>query len=183
MFLVMRVLSRRQFVATLAATAPALTISRRVCAAAAAEPRLLRFDHLHTGERLEVEYFSGGSYLRDALDSVNHLLRDFRTNELHPIDVKLLDLLHDLNAITDRRQAFQVISGYRSPATNEMLRHRSEGVAAHSLHMEGRAIDIRLEGVPLTRLRDAALSMQRGGVGFYGPSNFVHVDTGRVRRW
>ena len=183
MFLVMRVLSRRQFVATLAATAPALTISRGVCAAAAAEPRLLRFEHLHTGERLEVEYFSGGSYLRDALDSVNHLLRDFRTNELHPIDVKLLDLLHDLNAITDRRQAFQVISGYRSPATNEMLRHRSEGVAAHSLHMEGRAIDIRLAGVPLIRLRDAALSMQRGGVGFYGPSNFVHVDTGRVRRW
>jgi uncharacterized protein YcbK (DUF882 family) len=179
----MKVLSRRQFVATFAATGSAFAIGRRTYAAEAAEPRLLRFNHLHTGERLEVEYFSDGVYLRDALDSVEHLLRDFRTNELHAIDVRLLDLLHDLNAITDSRQAFQVISGYRSPITNAMLRQHSEGVAAHSLHMEGRAIDIRVADVPLTKLRDAALSMQRGGVGFYAPSNFIHVDTGRVRRW
>jgi uncharacterized protein YcbK (DUF882 family) len=176
-------LSRRHFVATLASFAPALGVTRRVCSAAALEPRLLRFDHLHTGERLEVEYFSGGSYLDDALASVNHLLRDFRTNEVHAIDVKLLDLLHDLSRVAGSHRAFQVISGYRSLATNEMLRHRSEGVAAHSLHMDGRAIDIRLADVRLTTLRDAALSMQRGGVGYYAASNFVHVDTGRVRRW
>jgi uncharacterized protein YcbK (DUF882 family) len=138
---------------------------------------------MHTGERLVVEYFTGGAYLPDALGSIDHLLRDFRTNEIHAIDRQLLDLLHALSRTTGTRMPFQVISGYRSPATNQMLRSRSEGVAAHSLHMEGQAIDLRLPDVTLRTLRDAARALRGGGVGYYPASNFVHVDTGRVRIW
>lgn len=145
--------------------------------------RSLRFSHLHTGERLSVEYFSGGEYLPDALRAVNQLLRDFRTGEVHAIDPGLLDLLHGLTDVTGCQQPFEVISGYRSPATNRTLRSRSEGVAARSLHMQGQAIDIRVADVSLPRLRDAALTAGRGGVGYYPASNFVHVDTGRVRAW
>jgi uncharacterized protein YcbK (DUF882 family) len=119
----------------------------------------------------------------DALATVNHFLRDFRTSEVHVIDPSLLDLLHELAGITGSTQPFQVISGYRSPATNEMLRRHSEGVAAGSLHMKGQAIDIRVAGVPLDALHRAALDLRRGGVGYYPASDFVHVDTGRVRRW
>ena len=130
-----------------------------------------------------MEYFSDGSYLQDALASVNHFLRDFRTDEVHAIDPGLLDLLHGLSDLTGTAKPFQVISGYRSPATNEMLRHLSEGVAGGSLHMKGLAIDIRLADVPLAKLRSAALAAERGGVGYYPASDFVHVDTGRVRAW
>lgn len=175
-------ISRRRFVTTLAAAAPILAAPRRLLAHAAS-PRSLRFTHTHTGERLAVEYFSGGTYLQDALATVNHFLRDFRTSETHAIDPDLLDLLYGLTGLTGSTQPFQVISGYRSPATNEMLRHRSEGVAAGSLHMKGQAIDIRLADVPLTTLRSAALAVRRGGVGYYPASDFVHVDTGRVRTW
>ena len=175
-------LSRRAFVVTCAGAASALWMPRQTLAATAA-PRILKFDHLHTGERLTIEYYRSGTYVPDALGSINHLLRDFRTNEVHAIDEHLLDLLHELNGATGSGQPFQVISGYRSPATNEMLRRHSEGVAAHSLHMEGQAIDIRLADVPLARLRDAALFIRRGGVGYYRASNFVHVDTGRIRNW
>jgi uncharacterized protein YcbK (DUF882 family) len=167
---------RRRFVAALAAL-PAVAQAR------VAEPRVLEFSHLHTGERLEVEYFSRGSYLPDALGAVNHLLRDFRTGDVGTMDPALLDLLHALRARTGSQRPFQIISGYRSPATNRMLHARSSGVATKSLHMSGQAIDIRLGDVPLPALRDAALSLRRGGVGFYPGSNFVHVDTGRVRAW
>lgn len=179
-------ISRRQFVGALAGSVPIFAASRRLLAAGAAPemtPRSLRFFHTHTGERLAVEYFSGTEYLADALRTVNHFLRDFRTGDVHPVDPELLDLLHLLTRKTGTSQAFQVISGYRSPATNEMLRHRSEGVAAGSLHMRGQAVDIRLSDVPLVKLRVAALAARRGGVGFYPASDFVHVDTGRVRTW
>jgi uncharacterized protein YcbK (DUF882 family) len=119
----------------------------------------------------------------EALTTVNYLLRDFRTGDVHGIDTALLDLLHELTVVTDTTRPFQVISGYRSPATNEMLRHHSEGVAAGSLHLKGPAIDIRLADVPLGQLRRAALEARRGGVGYYPASDFVHVDTGRVRAW
>ena len=109
--------------------------------------------------------------------------RDFRTGDVHAIDTGLLDLLHNLTTVTETTRPFQVISGYRSPATNAMLRQVSEGVAAGSLHMQGLAIDIRLADVPLGKLRKAALAMKRGGVGYYPASDFVHVDTGRVRAW
>ncbi len=178
----MRGLSRRDFVAALAATIPCLATPRWVFARSLAT-RELRFAHTHTGERLTVEYFNGGTYLQDALATINHFLRDFRTSEVHPIDPDLLDLLNGLTTLTESGQPFQVISGYRSPATNDMLRHRSEGVAAGSLHMNGQAIDIRLADVPLAKLRNAALAIRRGGVGYYAASDFVHVDTGRVRTW
>jgi uncharacterized protein YcbK (DUF882 family) len=145
--------------------------------------RSLAFTHLHTGERLAVEYFNGGGYLPDALRAVDELLRDFRTGEVHEIDPRLLDLLHGVTGETGSRRPYEVISGFRSPATNRMLRSRSEAVAARSLHMVGQAIDIRLADVPLGQLRRAALGLRGGGVGYYPASNFVHVDTGRVRAW
>ena len=177
-------ISRRQFMSGLAASVPMIAASRDVFAASAAMvPRALTFVHTHTGERLAIEYFSGAEYLPDALSTVNHFLRDFRTGDVHTIDPDLLDLLHHLTTKTATATAFQVISGYRSPATNEMLRQHSEGVAAGSLHMKGQAIDLRLADVPLPHLRAAALAIGRGGVGFYPASNFVHLDTGRVRAW
>lgn len=172
----MSALSRRLFVAALAGS-PLLVRARD------SGPRVLSFNHLHTGERLEVEYFSAGGYVHDALGAVNHLLRDFRNGEVGPIDPALLDLLHALRTKTESDRPFEIISGYRSPATNRMLHERSSGVATKSLHMSGQAIDIRVAGVPLASLRDAALALGRGGVGFYPGSNFVHVDTGRVRAW
>ena len=175
--------SRRDFVARVAAALPVLALAPHSFAEATAGPRVLDFSHLHTGERLEVEYFSGGTYVPDALRAIDQLLRDFRTGDVHRIEPGLLDLLHQLASATDSRRPFEVISGYRSPATNQMLRSRSEGVAARSLHMQGQAIDIRLGDVSLVDLRGAALAAQRGGVGFYRASNFVHVDVGRVRSW
>jgi len=174
-------LSRRAFVAALVGGAPVLA-ARRLLASSAAT-RSLDFTHTHTGERLAVDYFVGGKYVPDALTTVDHFLRDFRTGDVHAIDPRLLDLLFRLADATMSRRPFQVISGYRSPATNEMLRHRSEGVAAGSLHMRGQAIDIRLADVPLSRLRNAALAARLGGVGYYPASDFVHIDTGRVRAW
>jgi len=166
----------------LAAAVPMLATPRRLLAGSVSA-RSLRLTHTHTGERLAVEYFSGGTYQQDAIATVNHFLRDFRTSEVHAIDPDLLDLLHGVTDLTGSTQPFQVISGYRSPATNDMLRHRSEGVASGSLHMKGQAIDIRLGDVPLATLRKAALAVRRGGVGYYPASDFVHVDTGRVRTW
>lgn len=176
-------LSRRGFVAALAGAAVPLAAAPRQARAAVAAPRVLRFDHLHTGERLELEYFSAGHYLPDALDAANRLLRDFRTGDVGTMDPQLLDLLHRLAQATGTRRPFQIISGYRSPATNEMLRGKSRGVATQSLHMKGQAIDVRLADVPLAALRDTALAQRVGGVGYYPGSNFVHVDTGRVRAW
>ncbi len=178
----MRNLSRRQFVGGFAVAVPFMATAPRLLATTLSS-RALRFSHTHTGERLAVEYFSGGAYLDDALATVNQFLRDFRTGDVHAIDPDLLDLLYRLNQLTGSTRAYQVISGYRSPATNEMLRHRSEGVAAGSLHMQGQAIDIRLADVPLAKLRNTALSVRRGGVGYYPASDFVHVDTGRFRTW
>jgi uncharacterized protein YcbK (DUF882 family) len=178
----MKTHSRRRFLSSLAASVPIIAAPRRLLAAATGI-RALRFTHTHTGERLAIEYFSGGAYLPDALTTVNYFLRDFRTGDVHDIDPTLLDLLHALSAVTETSKPFQVISGYRCPATNDMLRHRSEGVAAGSLHMQGQAIDIRLADVPLIKLRRAALDARLGGVGYYPASEFVHVDTGRVRMW
>jgi uncharacterized protein YcbK (DUF882 family) len=175
--------SRRRFLATMAGALPILAASPAVLLADPASTRLLRFSHTHTGERLTVEYFSAGRYLPDALGTVNHFLRDFRTGQVHDIDPQLLDLLHEVMSATGATRPFEVISGYRSPQTNAMLRQRSERVASGSLHMKGQAIDIRLSDVPLVRLRTAALALRRGGVGYYPASNFVHVDTGRVRFW
>lgn len=178
----MTTICRRTFVKTLAGAMPLLAAPRHLVAHASATRRL-HFTHTHTGERLAVEYCDRGAYLQDALAAVNHFLRDFRTGDVHAIDEALLDLLCDVADLTETTRPFQVISAYRSPVTNEALRHRNEGVASGSLHMTGQAIDVRLADVPLTRLRQAALAVRRGGVGYYPASDFVHVDTGRVRAW
>jgi len=139
--------------------------------------------NLHTDERCSVVYREAGQAIPDALSEVNRVLRDFRTGEVHPIDTRLLDLMADLSAKMEASGPFHIISGYRSPATNSMLHDKSDGVATKSLHMQGMAVDIRLPGRPLTKVRDTALAMGRGGVGYYAKSDFVHVDVGRVRRW
>jgi uncharacterized protein YcbK (DUF882 family) len=186
-----RDLNRRRFLGIGAATAAAAVVPARLRAASVAKAprvpeRVLSFFNTHTGERLKTAYCCGGSYRPEALNDINHILRDFRANEIKPIDPKLLDLLHELGGTLETDQPFHIISGYRSPATNAMLRERGgavTGVASHSLHIDGKAIDIRLPGVKLDHLRAAARSLQLGGVGYYPSSNFVHVDTGRVRHW
>lgn len=145
--------------------------------------RRLSIESLHTGERLSTVYWADGQYLPGALDEVNWVLRDHRNNASHPMDPRLLDLLAALDNAFDGGATFQVISGYRSPETNKMLVAASDGVARGSLHLQGQAIDIRIPGVRLASLRDAAMSLQAGGVGYYARSDFVHVDTGRVRHW
>ena len=149
----------------------------------APERRSLSFVHTHTGEQLSSVYFEAGQYRADELERINHLLRDFRTDEVHPIDTGVLDILADLRLLADRDEPYEVISGYRSPLTNAALRRHSSGVAEHSLHLQGRAIDVRLPGFPTRRLRELALGMARGGVGFYAQSDFVHLDNGRLRYW
>lgn len=145
--------------------------------------RRLSFDNLHTGEKLDLPYWIEGDYVPDALAEINHVLRDFRTNQVAAIDTGLLELLHRVKATLGTSRPFQVISGYRSPASNQMLASHSSGVAKHSLHMQGMAIDVRLPGVPLADLRQAGLMLKGGGVGYYPGSNFVHLDVGRVRTW
>ena len=152
-------------------------------ASAALTPRRVAFHNLHTGESLDALYFDKGAYVPDALRAVNKVLRDFRTGDVHPIDPALLDLLASLSGRLGTRASYQVISGYRSPKTNAMLHKASNGVATRSLHMQGMAIDIRVQGVDLGRLHKAALAEGRGGVGYYPSSNFVHVDVGPVRQW
>ncbi len=145
--------------------------------------RELAFYNLHTGENLKTAYWAEGGYLPDALADINHILRDFRNDQVLPIEPPLLDLLHNIHSTLDTSQPFHIVSGYRSPATNASLAANSDGVAKSSLHMQGKAIDLYVEGVPLNELRHAAIALQSGGVGYYPNSNFVHVDIGRVRSW
>ena len=140
--------------------------------------------HTHTGEKIDLVYANGERYLPEALGGLNRFLRDHYSGEVGQIDPQLFHLLHHVRRELGVQTPFQVISGYRSPKTNANLRNtRGGGVAKRSLHMDGQAIDVRLPGVPLADLRDAALSMRLGGVGFYPRDQFVHLDTGRVRNW
>jgi len=146
----------------------------------------LRFYHTHANERLDIVYRRGENYLPDALAELDRYLRDHRTGEVRHFDPHLFDLLYDLTrSVNDSGGEIDVICGYRTPWSNEFLRTRSAhtGVAVHSLHMQAEAIDIRLPGIPTSAVRDAALRLERGGVGYYRDSNFVHVDVGRVRHW
>ena len=175
-------LGRRHFLAGAGASlfvpSPALAIGE-------SGVRRLAFDNIHTGEKLKVEYWADGQYLPDALVEVNHVLRDFRSGDVHPIAPQLLDLLSMLRMHLETTEPISVISGYRSPQTNAMLRgeHEHSGVASKSLHMQGKAIDIRIAGRSLAAVHTAALAQRIGGVGYYPQSDFVHVDVGRVRRW
>ena len=177
---------RRRFLAGTTGLAVAAVGSAWVAPAGAVEPgpRRLAFVHTHTLERVALVYAVGGSYDPAALASLNRFLRDHYTGEVGVLDPSLFDMLHAVRASLGSTEPYEVISGYRCPATNERLRgSRGGGVARHSLHMEGRAIDVRLPAIALADLRDAAVSLGRGGVGFYLRERFVHLDTGRVRTW
>lgn len=147
------------------------------------EKRSLSFYNIHTQESVQTTYWVDGNYLPDALERVNYVLRDHRVGKTKPIDIKLLDLLHMIDKHIATRQPFHVISGYRSPETNVLLRKQSGGVARQSYHMLGKAIDINIPGCCLSQLRDVALTLKRGGVGYYPHNDFIHVDVGPVRNW
>jgi uncharacterized protein YcbK (DUF882 family) len=175
--------SRRK-VLGLALAGSVATIARPALAALTdAGTRRLAFYNLHTGESVTATYWADGRYVAGQLHDIDRVLRDFRTGDVAQIDRNLLDLLHVLQRNLDSREPFHVISGYRSPRTNEKLRHEGGGVATNSLHTVGQAIDIRVPGRRLADVRRAAIALQSGGVGYYPKSDFVHVDTGRVRFW
>lgn len=177
--------SRRRFLrrgAHLAAAGSLAAVG--VPARAATAPRSLGFVHTHTGEVITLTYAEQHSYLPDALQRLNRFLRDHYSGEVGHMDPALFDQLHRVQQALGARGSYQVISGYRCPTTNNKLRETGGGgVAKRSLHMDGRAIDVRLPGVPLAELRDAALSLRAGGVGYYPGQAFVHLDTGRMRSW
>lgn len=181
--------SRRFFLrqsAQLAMIGATLPLAARSARAATTPTRDLMLDHTHTRERIALVYATGEDYVPKALGSLNHFLRDHYSGEVGHMDPQLFDLMHNVKQTLNTRVdlSFQIISGYRAPATNNTLRNtRGGGVAKNSLHMQGKAIDIRLPGVPLAELRDAALSLQAGGVGYYPKDQFIHIDTGRVRHW
>lgn len=151
--------------------------------AGAAAERRLAFHNLHTGEKTDLIYWAQGDYVPESLAAISHVLRDHRTNEVTAIDSRLLDLLHRVRTALDADRPFEVISGYRSPASNRMLVANTTGVARHSLHLEGKAVDVRIAGIALADLRRAGLLLRGGGVGYYPDSDFVHLDVGRVRAW
>jgi uncharacterized protein YcbK (DUF882 family) len=177
-----RIISRRSFIklGILSATLP---IPAYASIGSSESERVLAFHNLHTGESAKLVYWAEGQYIPDSLAEINHVLRDFRTGQVEAIDAKLLDLLHRVNVLLGTTQPFQVISGFRSPASNAMLVETTTGVARHSLHMDGKAIDVRISGIDLSDLRHAGLALRGGGVGYYPDSNFVHLDVGRVRTW
>lgn len=178
----MRISRRRMLVAT-GAWAGAAICPRAWSIAAGPHSRGVALRNVHTAERLDIEYFRDNAYLSDALAAIDTVLRDFRNGQKHAVDPKLLDYLVDVAAQVGAPAVYSVISGYRSPDSDERLRARSTGVSQHSLHIQGRAIDVRLSGVNCADLAAHALKLKRGGVGYYRASNFVHLDTGSFRSW
>jgi len=179
-------LSRRKFLAlgSIAALAGVFPAKAFASVSSSSQPeRSLAFYNTHTGEQLKIVYWEQGNYIGESLGAINHILRDFRTNEIKDIDTRLLDLLFAIRNELETQQPFHIISGYRSPETNAFLRAHSTGIAEHSLHLVGEAIDIRTPGRDLRVLHKAAVALKGGGVGFYPKSDFVHVDVGRVRYW
>ncbi len=176
-------MNRRNFLGRAMAMVPLFLLSSPSSLLASLEEKTLSFYHTHTLKELSIVYFRNGRHIPSALASINNFLKDFRTGDIHPIDPALLDLLHDLRQTTGTKDFFEVISGYRSPETNTKLKSKSGGVASHSLHMLGKAIDVRLPSFNTGRLHQIALASQRGGVGYYPQSDFIHLDTGHVRTW
>ncbi len=174
--------SKLLFGLALLALVPATT-AIQLSDAQASDARTLSFYHTHTGKSLDVVYYENGYYVESGMARINEFLLDFRTGDIAEMDPKLMDILYDVRAELGSDGTYEVISAFRSPKTNEMLRSRSGGVARNSQHLLGNAIDVRLRGVDTAELRDTALALQRGGVGYYQKSDFVHMDTGRVRRW
>ncbi|MBO1518997.1 DUF882 domain-containing protein [Oceanisphaera sp. DM8] len=175
--------SRRRFLLGAGGLGLAAMLPLSAQASLSAPVRKLRLHNLHTGEQVSADFWENGRYLKDGLSTLNHIMRDFRENEEFDIDPKLFDQLYLLQHRLGKPGEIQIISGYRSPTTNAMLRRKSRGVAKKSYHMKGQAIDLRLPNVELSQLRRAALDLKVGGVGYYPKSNFVHLDTGPVRSW
>lgn len=175
--------TRRSFIQAGAGLAASLLILPQPALAGSQQERKLSFHNTHTGEKTSAVYWADGDYLADGKQEIDEILRDHRTDEIYPIDTGLLDLLYLLRAEVEGKRAFEIISGYRSPATNAALRNNSSGVAKRSYHMQGKAIDIRLPGCDLENLHNAAISMRAGGVGYYPGSDFIHVDVGPYRSW
>lgn len=177
-------LSRRHFLKLTTGSVALATLSPAISHASpfkSAEPRELSFHNLHTGEKLTACYFDGQEFVEDALNDIDHIFRDFRRNEVMPIDRRILVQLDAIQSKLGISKEVQLISGYRSPETNTMLRGKSSQVADKSKHTQGKALDFYFEGVDLAQIQKAALSLNAGGVGRY--KHFVHIDTGRVRRW
>lgn len=173
-------MNRRYFLGAALTVAATPAFARK----APERPRALSLHHMHTDERISLVYRVGDRYQRSALNKLNEFLKDFRTGEAVPIDPLLFDILYDVKAsLGDTEARYEVLSAYRSPRTNAMLRRSSHGVARNSLHLYGQAMDIRFPDLPTREIRDAALVVGRGGVGYYPSADFVHVDTGKVRRW
>lgn len=181
-----RTSSRRTFLRMIGGLTAGLAVSSSALAklpSPKSAQRKMSFYHLHTGESLEASTYANGDFSIQSLREVNHLLRDHRTDEVIDIDTQLLSLLGDLQQLLGTSKPFHIISGYRSPKTNNMLSQNSTGVAKKSLHMQGKAIDIRIPGVDIKHLHKGALALKSGGVGLYSRSDFVHLDVGRVRYW
>jgi uncharacterized protein YcbK (DUF882 family) len=177
---------RRRFLQFLAASSAAAIGFPEVSSATTKRnifPRELTFKNTHTGEKASLTYFDQGQYVTQALQEVNRLFRDHRTGDVYPIDPNLLNILYKLQETLDVDKPFHIISGYRSPFSNNEMRNHSSGVAKNSLHMQGKAVDIRIEGITTRTIRDAAIALQQGGVGYYSSSDFVHIDTGLARYW
>lgn len=175
--------SRRTFLKISASAALTAIFSYPAAAAMASENKVLAFYNVHTGETLKACYFAGGKLIRRSLQRINRIMRDHRTGDIKPVDPLLLDVLHRLTLTIVPPSPINIISGYRSPSTNAALRKVTSGVAANSLHMEGRAIDIRIPGCRTEAIRELAVNMQSGGVGYYPRSDFVHLDTGPFKVW
>lgn len=179
-----RFLHRASRLTVVAAGAAVLPLVARPARAAVRGERGLALAHTHTRERVALAYAHDEQFVPEALTRLNHFLRDHYSGEVGSMDPQLYELLHRVQLALGHQGPYEVISAYRCPATNTRLRAQGGGgVATRSLHMDGKAIDVRLPGVPLAELRDAALELRAGGVGYYPGSQFVHVDTGRVRRW
>ena len=174
--------NRRTFITGIAASLAAMPVASAQ-AAVNGRPRRLLIENLHTGERVDAVYWEAGKYQADALEALDMLMRDHRCNEICEIDVRLYDALYALSRRIDAKKHLELVSGYRSPTTNALLRKTSTGVAKKSYHMRGMAVDVRVRGMDLDRLHTAAKSLLVGGVGKYPKSNFVHTDVGPVRYW
>ncbi|GAA5219088.1 DUF882 domain-containing protein [Corallincola platygyrae] len=180
-------MKRRTFIKTIAGSASAMALTTPLSVFAskqsAQSEKSLSLFNLHTGERLQLTYANADGYNADSLAKIAHLLRDRRTSEVHPIDVRTLDFLHHVWQSSGVDGEIGIISGYRSPKTNANLANKSGGVAKRSLHMQGKAIDFRIQGAELATIRDIAWQSKLGGVGYYPKDQFVHIDCGRVRFW
>lgn len=175
----MRTMKKSPFILSLSL----IVLSLPAAVGSISDARSLSFYHTHTGESLEVTYYEGGLYRLEPMEELRDFLADWRNGHEHEIDPELMDILWEIQRATGHRGTYEVISSYRSPQTNEFLRSKSNGVARKSQHLLGKAIDVRLRGLETRKLRDTALELKLGGVGYYEKSDFVHVDTGRVRRW